>query len=103
MIPIDMNEKTKAWVRKNGGVVTLYPLALFPAVKHMRIMDVMPMLAAPYPEEEVTLYKLDDIAVYVHRDVQPKKHLKIVISGYGPFQHLACTGFKRIYSNMTAS
>ena len=102
MTKILMDEKTKHWVRKNGGTVALYPFYPLNPNKGKGPIDVMVMLERPENMQEMTVTMIDELEVYVHRDIQAKRSLKIHRTGYGPFQHLCCSGMKRFKKQLPA-
>lgn len=97
MVSIHMDEKAKNWIRKNGGTVALYSFYPFHPTKQKGPVDVMVVNECPGAEEhEMVQMNIDGIYIYIHQDIQVRKMLRLHISGFGPFQHLCCSGIKRI-------
>ncbi|MFZ4452368.1 hypothetical protein [Salibacterium aidingense] len=94
MTNINMDRRTTAWINKNGGVVTLNPFYPLNQNKQRGPVDVMLSFDVPENEGEFEAVFHNGITIYVHRHLRIKRQLSLRISGFGPFQHLSCSGIK---------
>ncbi|SFP44561.1 hypothetical protein [Salibacterium halotolerans] len=92
---IHLDKKSAAWISKNGGAVCLYPFYPFSHHKERGPLDVMMSFENPSSETDYeTITCHSGVVLYIHRDLEIKRQLRIRINGFGPFQHLSCTGIK---------
>ncbi|WP_100398660.1 CC/Se motif family (seleno)protein [Bacillus sp. FJAT-44742] len=92
---ININAKTRAWIMKRGGAVTIDPFHPLHGVVQSKSVDTI--LSHGTPEEESFYNKVvvNDVLVYVHKGLEEKKDVKMHITGYGPFEHLHVSGLRR--------
>ncbi|MFB5661764.1 hypothetical protein [Alteribacillus sp. HJP-4] len=95
MTAINIDKKTAAWVIKNGASVTLDPIYPFNQTKERGPVDVMLTFETPENSEKYDVTEDKGIYYYIHRKLYIKKELRLRISGFGPFQHLSCSGVSR--------
>ncbi|MGY4690017.1 hypothetical protein [Salibacterium sp. K-3] len=94
MTSINLDKKSAAWISKNGGFVALHPFYPFHQNKQRGPVDVMMSFENPETTADYEIVTCHGITLYIHRDLQIKRELRIRISGFGPFQHLSCSGIK---------
>ncbi|SDH04919.1 hypothetical protein SAMN05192534_101442 [Alteribacillus persepolensis] len=91
---IHMDKKTISWIKKNGGIVTLHPFYPFSEKKQRGLVDVLLTFDKPDDDSCFEAIPFEGVHIYIHQDLHIKNQLKIRISGFGPFQHLSCSGIK---------
>ncbi|RSL33384.1 hypothetical protein D7Z54_10450 [Salibacterium salarium] len=101
MTNINLDKRTVAMIKKNGGAVTLNPLYIFNQNKQRGPIDVMLTFDTPEADSMYQIVSYDGINIYIHENLKIKKELRIRISGFGPFQHLSCSGIKHFRKKST--
>ncbi|PSL50417.1 hypothetical protein B0H94_10328 [Salsuginibacillus halophilus] len=93
---IDMNDKTRAWIMKRGGIVTIDPYQPGTGIVNQTAFDTRSSLEQPADPSFYECHHFHGTLVYVHQGVRQKnKPIKLSIAGASPFEHLHVRGVKR--------
>ncbi|SDN21465.1 hypothetical protein [Alkalicoccus daliensis] len=96
---IRMNERTKQWLRLQGGVTTIDPFVFPGLIKNKRIL-VDHEISHEEPEELEDYYRcdVDDLVIYVNCKLRTKACIELSIGGRAPFEQLQVKGVKRLFT-----
>ncbi|MFC4735399.1 hypothetical protein ACFO4L_02265 [Bacillus daqingensis] len=99
---VRMNTRTRQWLLKQGGVVTVDPFVFPGLIKNKRILiDHDISHAEPENKEAYHQFDVDGITVYLHRSLTMKHAVTFSVGGRAPFEQMQVSGVRRLFTENT--